>query len=263
MNDGKAKAAVLYGYGINCDYETEYALRASGADARRVHVYEMMQNPGMLGDFNLLALPGGFSYGDDLGSGKVLANKIRFRLKEHVQEFVRQGKLVIGICNGFQMIAKMGLLPYNDFEQKLTLTFNDSGKFEDRWVYLKINQKSPCVFTRGISGLMLPVRHGEGKFVTDGATLKDLVSKNMVALQYVNEKDELAGYPYNPNGSMLGIAGICNEQGNVFGLMPHPEAYNIMANNPFWPGVKDRITDWKGSGMKVFENAVAYLNEKF
>lgn len=259
----KAKAAVLYGYGINCDYETEYALRASGADARRVHVHELIQNPGMLGDFNLLAFPGGFSYGDDLGSGKVLANKIRFKLKGPVQEFVRQGKLVIGICNGFQMIAKMGLLPYNDFEQKATLTFNDSGKFEDRWVYLKINQKSPCAFTKGISGLMLPVRHGEGKFVTDGATLKDLISKNMAVLQYVNEKDELAGYPYNPNGSMLGIAGICNEQGNVFGLMPHPEAYNIMANNPFWPGVKDRIKDWKGSGMKVFENAVAYLNEKF
>ncbi|VVC04665.1 Phosphoribosylformylglycinamidine synthase subunit PurQ [Candidatus Burarchaeum australiense] len=261
--NSKAKAAVLCGYGINCEYETEHALRASGAEAARVHVHDLVENPKMLENFNLLAFPGGFSYGDDLGSGKVLANKMRFRMKEQMQEFVKQGKLVIGICNGFQMIAKMGLLPYNDFEQKVTLTFNDSGKFEDRWVYLKMNPKSPCVFTQGIGGLMLPVRHGEGKFMADPATLKDLGAKNMVAMQYVNEKDELAGYPYNPNGSLQSIAGICNEQGNVFGLMPHPEAYNIMANNPFWPSVKDRITDWKGSGMKVFENAVSYLNAKF
>lgn len=259
----KAKAAVLTGYGINADYELQYALRASGADAERVHIHELMQKPEMLDDYDLLAFPGGFSFGDDLGSGKVIANKFRFKLKEQMQRFVGEGKLVIGICNGFQMIAKMGLLPYNDFEQKVTLTFNDSGKFEDRWVYVKMNQRSPCVFTKDIGGLMLPVRHGEGKFIADGATLKDLVSKNMVALQYVNEHDELSGYPYNPNGSMLSIAGICNEKGNVFGLMPHPEAYNSMMNNPYWPSVKDRIKDWKGSGMKIFENAVSYLNEKF
>lgn len=258
-----AKAAVLCGYGINCDYETEYALRASGADAKRVHAHEIVENPKILGNFNLLAFPGGFSYGDDIGSGRVLANKIRFKLKEQMQDFVKQGKLVIGICNGFQIIAKMGLLPYNDFEQKATLTFNDSGKFEDRWVHLKINQKSPCAFTHGMSGLMLPVRHGEGKFVTNEAVLKDLVSKNMITMQYVNEKDELAGYPCNPNGSILNIAGICNEQGNVFGLMPHPEAYNAITNNPYWTGVKDRITDWKGPGLRIFENAVFYLNEKF
>jgi phosphoribosylformylglycinamidine synthase subunit PurQ / glutaminase len=261
--NAKAKAAVLCGYGINCEYETEYALRASGAEAQRVHVHDLIANPKMLEDFNLLAFPGGFSYGDDLGSGKVLANKMRFRMKEQMQEFVRQGKLVIGICNGFQMVAKMGLLPYNDFAQGATLMANDSGKFEDRWVYLKINQKSPCVFTRGISGLMLPVRHGEGKFLASAPVLRDIAAKNMIAMQYVNEKDELAGYPYNPNGSPMNIAGICNEQGNVFGLMPHPEAYSAMVNNPFWPSVKDRIKDWKGSGMKVFENAVSYLNERF
>ncbi len=260
---GKAKAAVLTGYGINADYELEHALAASGAEAKRLHINELINNPALLDDYNLLAFPGGFSYGDDLGSGKVVANKFRFKLKDKVMDFVKQGKLVIGICNGFQVIAKMGLLPYNDFEQKVTLTFNDSGKFEDRWVYVKINCRSPCVFTKGIDGLMLPVRHGEGKFVAPGSVLKDLSDKSMIAMQYVNEKDEFAGYPYNPNGSVLNIAGICNEQGNVFGLMPHPEAYNIMANNPYWPNVKDRIKDWKGSGMKIFENAVAYLNEKF
>ncbi len=261
--NGKTKAAVLTGYGINADYELEYALRASGAEARRLHIHELMDSPKMLDDFNLLAFAGGFSFGDDLGSGKVVANKFRFRLKDQMMDFVKQGKLVIGICNGFQMIAKMGLLPYADFSQKVTLSFNDSGKFEDRWVYLKMNQKSPCVFTQGIGGLMLPVRHGEGKFISDGATLKDLAAKNMVAMQYVNERDEFAGYPYNPNGSAMNIAGICNPEGNVFGLMPHPEAYNAMTNNPFWPGVRERITDWKGSGMKIFENAVSHINGKF
>ena len=259
----KANAAVVYGYGINCDYETEYALRAAGARARRVHVSEIIEAPKMLQDFNLLALPGGFCYGDDLGSGKVLGNKIKMRLKEPMQEFVAAGKLVVGMCNGFQMMVKMGLLPYEDFSQKITLTSNASGKFEDRWVYLKINQKSPCVFTKDMGGLMLPVRHGEGNFITDQATLKDISARNMVVMQYVNEHDELAGYPYNPNGSMMNIAGLCNERGTVFGLMPHPEAYNVMANNPFWPGAKGRIKDWKGSGIKVFENAVAYLEQKF
>lgn len=259
----KVKSAVLYGYGINCDYETEYALRVAGADAKRVHIHELMEQPKILEDFNLIAFPGGFSYGDDLGSGKVLANKMKFRLREYLSDFVKQGKLVIGICNGFQILVKMGLLPYNDFQQKVTLTFNESGKFEDRWVYLKINRRSPCVFTRDISGLMLPVRHGEGNFITDELVLKDLNTKNMIVMQFVNEKDELAGYPYNPNGSMLNIAGICNESGNVFGLMPHPEAYNMMFNNPYWTSVKDRIKDWNGSGIKIFENGVRYLKEKF
>ncbi|MFA5077398.1 MAG: phosphoribosylformylglycinamidine synthase I [Candidatus Micrarchaeia archaeon] len=259
----KRRAMVLCGYGINCDYETEYVLKASGFEARRVHVHELVERPTMLQDFDLMALPGGFSYGDDLGSGRVLANKMKFRLRNELEAFVAQGKLVIGICNGFQMIAKMGLLPYNKFVQETTVGPNASGKFEDRWVYLKANQKSQCVFTKGISGLMLPVRHGEGNFMADQETLRDLKAKEMIALQYVNEAGELAGYPYNPNGAALNIAGICNEQGNVLGMMPHPEAYNSMTNNPYWTEVKDRIKDWKGAGMKIFENAAAYLDEKF
>ncbi|MEW6528526.1 MAG: phosphoribosylformylglycinamidine synthase I [Candidatus Micrarchaeota archaeon] len=267
-----AKAAVFYGYGINCDYETEYALRIAGAQANRVHIYDVIANPKMLEEFNLLAFPGGFSYGDDIGSGKVLANKMKFKLKEQIEQFVNEGKLVIGICNGFQIVVKMGLLPYNDFVQKATLTFNHSGKFEDRWVYLKINQKSPCVFTRDMDELMLPVRHGEGKFITDDDTLNDLILKNLLVMQYVNTHNELGAYPYNPNGSMLNIAGICNEKGNVFGLMPHPEAYNTVLNNPFWPNIKNsenyknyinNTDNLKGPGIRIFENAVSYLNERF
>ena len=259
----KTRAAVLYGYGINCDYETKHAIESAGGIAERVHVHELLEKPKMLDGFNMLAFPGGFSYGDDLGSGRVVANKMKFGLSEELGEFVKAGKLVIGICNGFQMIVKMGLLPYADFEQKATLVFNDSGKFEDRWVFLKANPKSKCIFTRGITDLMLPVRHGEGKFMASAQVLNDIVMKKMFALGYVNEHGEEAGYPYNPNGSLLNIAGICNGEGNVFGLMPHPEAYNSMTNNPYWTRAKEGLKDWKGAGMKVFENANAYIEEKF
>lgn len=259
----RASAAVLYGYGINCDYETEHALHATGSTVERLHVGEIIANPRLLEKFNLLAFPGGFSYGDDLGSGKVLANKVRFRLKEEMLDFVNAGKLVIGICNGFQMLVKMGLLPYSDFVQRATLTFNQSGKFEDRWVYLKINQNSQCMFTKNLAGIMLPVRHGEGSFMADQKLLDEMAARNMVVARYVNEKNELAGYPYNPNGSMMNIAGICNESGTVFGLMPHPEAYNSVVNNPYWTSVRERIKDWNGTGMKIFENAAAYMEEKF
>lgn len=259
----KANACVLYGYGINCDRETEYALSASGANVKRTHINELIMNPNMFEDFNLIAFPGGFSYGDDIGSGKVLANKIKFNLKQKMSEFVSAGKLVIGICNGFQVLVKLGLLPYNDFEQKVTLISNDSNKFEDRWVYLRINQESKCVFTKGMEGIMLPIRHGEGKFFAPNNVLEDLSLKNQIVMQYVNEKNEFRGYPYNPNGSVRNIAGICNEQGNVFGLMPHPEAYCSLLNNPYWPRAKQRITEWKGKGMEIFENAVKHIIETF
>lgn len=259
----KTKAAVLYGYGINCDYETEYCIRAAGGEARRVHINEFVEKPKLLEEFNFLAFAGGFAHGDDLGSGKIVANKFRFKLKEEMMQFISEGKLVLGPCNGFQMMVKMGIVPYANFDQKATLMANDSGKFEDRWVFLKMNSNSPCVFTKGIESLMLPVRHGEGKFVVDSAALNEVVSKNLIVAQYVNERGEYAGYPYNPNGSALNIAGVCNESGTVFGLMPHPEAYNSMTNNPYWTHIKDGVRDWKGGGMKVFENAISYIEAKF
>lgn len=252
----KAKALVLNGYGINCPYETAYAVRTSGGEADIRHASEVMEAPRLLENYNLLVLPGGFSFGDDIASARVLANRLKHRAKEDILKFVNDGKLVIGICNGFQALVKMGLLPKPDFVQRVTLTYNSSGKFEDRWVRLKMNPKSPCVFTKGIEFLDLPVRHGEGRFIPAGReVLEEIVNGQMVVCLYVNARGELADYPYNPNGSVLNIGGICDPNGRIFGLMPHPEAFNHFTNHPGWT----RGTAKSGEGLKIFRNAVEYI----
>lgn len=254
-----AKALVLTGYGINCENESKYAFEKSGGIAEIMHINRIIENPKVMEDYNLLLIPGGFSFGDDLGSGKVFANKLKYKLYDPVKDFVNSNKLVIGICNGFQMLTKLGILPVPDFEQRATITTNDSGKFEDRWVFLKVNQKSPCLFTTGMDYLLLPVRHGEGKFIAPEEEIKKIEEKNLHSIQYVDRYGKLAGYPYNPNGSIDNIAGVCDESGGIFGLMPHPEAFNMPQNCPYWTfgGVKE------GAGLKIFKNAVRYLNEKF
>lgn len=252
----RAKALVLNGYGINCPYETAYAITASGGDVEIRHVSELMENPSMLHGYNLLALPGGFSFGDDIASAKVLANRLKYRAKDALQRFVGEGKLVIGICNGFQALVKMGLLPRPDFVQRVTLTYNASGRFEDRWVRLKMNVKSPCVFTKGIEYLDLPVRHGEGRFIpASREILEEMANKQLITCFYVNSRGEFADYPFNPNGSVLNIAGICSENGRIFGLMPHPEAFNHPTNHPGWT----RGIAKKGEGLKIFRNAVEWI----
>lgn len=252
----RARALVLNGYGINCPYETAYAITASGGEAEIRHASEIMETPSILQEYNLLVLPGGFSFGDDIASAKVLANRLKHRAKEALQGFVDEGKLVIGICNGFQALVKMGLLPKPDFVQRVTLTYNASGKFEDRWVRLKINTKSPCVFTKGIEFLDLPVRHGEGRFIPSSReVLEEMVSKQLTACYYVNSRGEFAYYPFNPNGSVLNIAGICSENGRIFGLMPHPEAFNHFTNHPGWTRGLSR----QGEGLRIFRNAVEHI----
>lgn len=253
------KALVLYGYGINCERESAHAVKKVGGEADILHLNKLIENPMLLENYNMLFIPGGFSFGDDLGSGKVFSNKMKFRLREPLEEFVKEDKLVIGICNGFQIMVKMGLLPEPTFEQKVTITVNDSGKFEDRWVFLKTNKESPCVFTKGLDYIYLPVRHGEGKFVTDTkGTLANLENDNQVALRYVDEKgQEKAEYPFNPNGSVNGIAGICDKTGRVFGMMPHPEAFNIIQNCPLWTAGNIR----EAQGLKIFKNAVEYFKK--
>lgn len=256
----KARAIVLDGYGINCPHETAYAVRTSGGEADIRHVSEVTDSPALLRDYNMLVLPGGFSFGDDLGSARVLANRLRHRAGEEISEFVKAGKLVMGICNGFQALVKMGLLPVPDFTQRVTLTYNASGKFEDRWVRLAMNQKSPCVFTKGIAHIDLPVRHGEGRFVPAGReVLEEMVGKNMIACQYVGPGGGVNEYPHNPNGSVGGIAGVCDATGRIFGLMPHPEAYNHFTNHPAWT----RGATKTGEGLKVFRNAVEHIESKF
>lgn len=255
------KALVLTGFGINCDGETQSAFRRAGAQADRVHLNDIIDAPDMLEDYHIFAIPGGFSFGDDIASGKILANRLRYRLGDHLKRFIAEGKLVIGICNGFQVMVKMGILPLDDgdFKQEVTLTHNDSGRFEDRWVRLGVEPDTKCVWLKGIDSLELPVRHGEGKFIPqDDATLRRLVRNGQVALRYLGPDGKPAGrkFPYNPNGSIEDIAGICDATGRVFGLMPHPEAYVDRTNHPRW--YREELPE-EGAGLQVFRNAVDYM----
>ncbi len=275
----KGKAIVLYGYGINCDYETQFALSNAGFEAERVHVNDVVAGKKKLEDFHLLAFPGGFSYGDDLGSGKAMANKIQTSrigsdtFEAHLKKFIAEEKLVIGICNGFQMLVKLGLVPALEgkyFEQQSTLTFNESGRFEDRWIYLKGNKESPCVFTKGIEKIELPVRHGEGKFIpANPKILEEIKSKNIVVFQYADPDFNVTEeYPLCPNGSTDSIAGLCDETGRVFGMMPHPEAHLFFENHPRWTRKKECLLregkeiPKEGQGSPLFRNAFNYVKSK-
>jgi phosphoribosylformylglycinamidine synthase len=262
----EVKVLILYGYGINCDNETQQGFVLAGGEAEKIHINQLIAGEKKLKDYQILVIPGGFSFGDDIGAGKVLANKLKYNLAEELENFIRGGKLIIGICNGFQVMAKLGILPGLDkdhisqISQKVTLTFNDLGKFEDRWVHLKINQLSPCIFTKRIANLYLPVRHGEGKFITrDGKIRERLIKQNQIVAQYVDDRGSLASYPWNPNGSENNIAGICDETGRIFGLMPHPEAFLFPQNHPRW--TRESIIE--GQGLKIFENAVNFIKKEF
>ncbi len=258
----RAKVCVLTGYGINCDYESEYCFKEVGAEVDRVHVNEFISGGRSLGDYHIFFVPGGFSFGDDIASGKVLANKILTHLKGELQDFISDGRLVLGICNGFQVLVKMGVLPgYSGLgSQDATITFNDSGRFEDRWVYLDVERDSPCIYTRGLDRLYLPVRHAEGKFFTSDEKVLDRVEADrLVAVRYAGKNGGEAGYPWNPNGSLNRIAGICDETGRLFGMMPHPEAYNHRTNHPRW--TREKVPS-EGAGLSIFRNAVRFVEEE-
>ena len=265
----KPKAIIIRTAGTNCDYETKAAFELAGAEAHRVHVNRLISGEVKLSDFDIMAIPGGFSYGDDIASGKILANELKYNLGVKLQEFAEDGKPIIGICNGFQVLVKMGLLPDSvRFQQNTTLTFNDSDKFECRWVNLKSSQisnlksqmksKAKCIWTKNLPEIIqLPVAHGEGKFVAcDDKTLKEIEANGQVALRYCDDKGKPAGYPYNPNGAENAIAGICNRKGNVFGLMPHPERYVFKYQHPALKGIGSDESGW---GLAIFKNAVNML----
>ena len=232
------RAIILTGYGINCDWETAYAFQKAGAQARRVHINDLIDGHDRLDRYQILAFPGGFSYGDDISSGKVLANRVKTHLAGPLAQFINNGGLIIGICNGFQVMVKCGLLGSPEgavFHQTATLTYNDSNRYEDRWVYLQ-PEGDRCVFTRNITRLYLPIAHGEGKFFADPETLEGLEKSGCVALRYTDEAGRPAGrrFPLNPNGSLNDIAGICDPSGRLFGLMPHPERYMFFTQHPYW-----------------------------
>jgi phosphoribosylformylglycinamidine synthase len=269
----KVKAIVLTGYGTNCEMEMAHACKLAGADVIDiVHLSELLYGEKRLADYSFLNLPGGFLDGDDLGSAKAGANRFLHAtiagskdiLFADIIDFINAGKLILGVCNGFQLMVKLGLLPALEgryTSQSTTLTFNDSGRFEDRWVYLKANAQSPCVFTRNIDVIYLPVRHGEGKFVPQSTKILDAIEKkNLFALQYSDVAGETTmEYPANPNGSVQAIAGICNETGRLFGLMPHPEAYLHRTNHPRW--TREDIPE-EGQGISIFRNAVDFIRSK-
>ena len=265
--DNKPKAIILRTAGTNCDYETRYALEKAGADVDLVHVNQLVKDKGLLSSYHIFVLPGGFTYGDDIAAGKVLANQLRHHLLDELTRFVDDGKLVIGICNGFQVLIKMGLLPgrngtqpsSNEYRQEFTLTYNDSNKFEDRWVYLKsFSDKS--VFIDNDCMLYVPIAHAEGKFVAgNGGELENLGKSGQIIFKYVDKDGNIANYPWNPNGSLDNIAGICDSTGRVLGMMPHPERYIEPTQHPRWTreGLKA-----EGDGIAIFRNAVNYVKEK-
>ncbi|MBO5923380.1 MAG: phosphoribosylformylglycinamidine synthase subunit PurQ [Lentisphaeria bacterium] len=260
----KVKALVITGFGLNCEKETTAAFEYVGAEVSMVHLNDLIAGKRSLKEFQILAFIGGFSFGDHLGAGTVFANRVHFRLHDELKEFIAADKLVIGICNGFQTISRLGIVPAlngNYFVQQAALAHNDSGVFRDDWCVLRGNPASPCVFTKGIDLIRLPLRHGEGKFVADAATLKEIEDKNLVAFRYANADGSLATeFPANPNGSLNSIAGICDETGRVFGLMPHPEAFLSPYNSPTWTAdqLKGDLPK-EGDGVAIFRNAVEYL----
>jgi phosphoribosylformylglycinamidine synthase len=258
----KIKVIILRTAGTNCDEEAQYAFNLCGAEVERVHINELLGKKKSLSDYHILTVPGGFTYGDDIAAGKILANELKYKLSEEMEGFVGDGKLVIGICNGFQILVKAGFLPASNGkrEQTVTLTWNDSGKFEDRWIYLRKVGNDRCIFTRGVDKLItLPVAHSEGKFIArDEETLKTLEEKDQVVFQYVDQEGNPAQYPFNPNGSMDDIAGICDPTGRIFGLMPHPERHAVPTQNPLWTreGLKE-----EGDGLIIFRNALEFARK--
>lgn len=256
----KVPVAVLAGYGINSEHELVHGFELAGAAPERIHISDLVDGHKRLTDYRIVAFPGGFSFGDHIASGRVLAVKVQAHLGEQLRESIEKGALVIGICNGFQVITKMGLLPGiaglpkpgQSWEQEATLTFNDSGKFEDRWCPMKANQSSPCLWTKGLSDFELPVRHGEGKWIhKDEAIRQAILTGNLDCLRYGASE-----YPGNPNGSQDDIAGVCDPTGRLFGLMPHPEVFLRGSQHPRWTR-GDFNPEAEGTGLQILKNGVA------
>ena len=254
----KVKVLMLRAPGTNRDIDTRIAFEVAGAGlVDSTQVGELVRKEKKLSDYHIMIIPGGFTYGDDISAGRIMANDIRLKLGEDISRFVADGKLVMGICNGFQVLVKTGILPGLPGQQgqPVTLTNNDSGKFDCRWVYLKANKKSNCIFTKGIKGIYSPIAHGEGKLVAAPGVLEKL----NIALQYTDENwNTEAGYPANPNGSINDIAAICDASGRIFGVMPHPEDFIRWTQHPRATSEKPREDLY---GLQIFTNAVKWAEK--
>ncbi len=251
------RVLVLRAPGVNCDHEAQYAFEQAGALAERVHINRLREQPALFHRYQILVAPGGFSYGDDVAAGKILANQLAHFLGDALRRFRDQEKLILGICNGFQALLKAGLILLPDEEGPLaTLTNNDSGHYEDRWVYLKVTPGN-CPFLTGLDLLHVPVGHGEGKFVCrEEWILHGLEQAGQVVLRYVDAEGQPGGYPVNPNGSQGHVAGLCDATGRVLGLMPHPDRHIFPTQHPQWTR---RGLAAEGEGMQLFRNAVRFF----
>ncbi len=257
------KVLVLRAAGINCDVETAFAFELAGASAERIHINRLIERRELLNEFQILVFPGGFSYGDDVSAGRILANQVRHHLADAIKDFVAGGRLVLGICNGFQVLVKSGILPGASQEGAaalspgcISITANDCGKFEDRWVYLEPGTQS-CAFLEKDRRLYLPIAHGEGRFTAASDEVLEAIKRGgHPALRYVDADGNRGGFPVNPNGSQDDIAGLTDSTGRVLGLMPHPERYIFEYQHPRWTRGKE---NGGPDGMTVFRNGVEYI----
>lgn len=272
------RACVLAGFGLNCDVETAEVLRLAGAEADQVHISQLTGTTNAppthsLEDYQILVFDGGFSWADDHGAGVLLATRVGRHLGDQLREMIARGGLVIGICNGFQALVNLGLLPMlnGSWERSVALADNDCGNFQNRWVELLVEPDTKCIFTQGLDKIDMPVRHGEGKLVTDAETLTRLEDEGLVALRYGrNGKPADGRWPYNPNGALGDIAGICDPSGRVFGLMPHPEGHYRVSQHPDWTLERERARrkgrrldpHGPGAGLVIFQNAVAAASQE-
>jgi len=248
---------VLRAPGANCDQEAAFAFELAGARVQRLHINQVKANPRVLEQFQIMVIPGGFTYGDDIAAGKILAVQLRSYLNESLQRFRDDGKLILGICNGFQALLKAGILiPPGPHGVPATLTDNDPPGFVDRWINMKVTP-GKCVFLSGYETLEAPIAHGEGRFVSrDPSLVEQLGQRGQIVLRYADASGEPGPYPANPNGSAANIAGLSDESGRVLGLMPHPERNILPTHHPQWTR---RGLATEGAGMQLFRNAVQYF----
>jgi phosphoribosylformylglycinamidine synthase I len=263
----KPRALIFAGYGLNCEEETQLACELAGAEATIVHINDLIDGRETLDTYQILIFPGGFSYGDDTGSGKAYANRVRTHLWEDMQRFLQKDHLIAGICNGFQIISHLGLLPALEKQYgtpQAGLLHNTSARYTARWVDLKVENQSPWL--KGMSTFPLPIAHGEGKVYLSPETLAEAQQKKLIALKYT--EGEISAYqhlPANPNGSLEDIAGLTDESGRILGLMPHPERAFFFTHMPHWPlqaevnRRQQKPLPTHGPGMALFENAVRYF----
>lgn len=262
-------ALIIRTAGTNCDVELAHAFELAGATPVTHHLNELIEHPQLIEQADLIGFPGGFSYGDDIAAGRIFANRVKHRLTDALLDAVRSNVPMIGICNGFQVLTKIGLLPdpavraeNGVWKQSVTLADNAKGRFIDQWVGVTVPTDTNCIWTRDIPCLDLPIAHGEGRFVVDNdATLQALNDQRQIALRYAIDSQSGLSFHGNPNGSVDDIAGICDPTGVILGLMPHPERFTHATNHPHWTRLPE-LADGPPAGLRLFENAVAFVNEK-